>query len=160
MKFPELYVENPKKHENKRVVIERDGKIIKFLDENEDYKGDGKVLYKIIYDDFPNYILMNELLSDILLYYEVGGAKQIIYLKKGTKLLEIMAEGYKVYPIVDFGCRILENHRLAAIQTGKGEIRFVNTPVTGLVIFLEEIPTKSGRENYKFYILPDKEIEV
>ncbi len=157
MRYPKLYVEKPKKPEKGKVVIEKDGKVIRFLEDNEEYEGEGKILYKVIYDDFPEYILMNELICDILLYYEFGGAKQITYLKKGTKLLEVLAEGYKVYPIVDFGCRILENHRLAAIQTRKGEIRFINTPVNGIVVFLQEIPHK--RENYKFYILPDKEIE-
>ncbi|ENN96328.1 hypothetical protein J422_03174 [Methanocaldococcus villosus KIN24-T80] len=153
MRFPKLFVENPKKPEKDRVVVERDGKVIKFLEEGEEYSGDGKVLYEVIYDDFDEYVLMGTVVCDMLMYYEVGEVKQITYIKKGTKLLEIPAEGYKVYPIVDFGCRVLEGHRLAALQSRKGDIRFVNTPETGIVLFLKEVPSK--RENYIFYILPE-----
>ncbi|ADG13455.1 DUF2118 family protein [Methanocaldococcus infernus] len=155
MRIPKLYVEGEEGEE--KVVIEKDGKIIRFLDKGESYEGEGKVLGKVIYDDFPNYILMGEATRDMLIVYEVGGLKKIMYLKKGTKLLEVPAEGYKVYPIVDHGCRILEGHRLAALQSRKGDIRFVNTPVNGIVVFLREVPCK--RENYVFYILPDEEIK-
>ncbi|NPA62763.1 MAG: DUF2118 domain-containing protein [Methanococci archaeon] len=156
MKIPRLYVENAEKHEDRKVVIEEDGKVIRFLDKGEEYCGEGKILYQVIYDDFDNYILMGTVSRDMLIEYEVGGVKQITYIKKGTRLLEIPAEGYKVYPIVDFGCRVLEGHRVAALQSKKGDVRFANTPVDGIVLFLKEVPSK--RENYVFYILPDKEI--
>ncbi|ACX72143.1 Protein of unknown function DUF2118 [Methanocaldococcus vulcanius M7] len=156
MKIPRLYVENAEKHENRKVVVEEDGKVIRFLDEEEEYCGEGKILYQVIYDDFDNYILMGTVSRDMLIEYEVGGIKQITYIKKGTRLLEIPAEGYKVYPIVDFGCRVLEGHRVAALQSKKGDVRFANTPVNGIVLFLKEVPSK--RENYVFYILPEKEI--
>ncbi|CAB3290163.1 conserved protein of unknown function [Methanocaldococcus lauensis] len=157
MKIPKLYVENAEKHEGRKVVIENNGKVIRFLDKDEEYSGNGKVLYQVIYDDFDKYVLMGEVTKDMLIEYEVGGVKQLTYIKKGTRLLEIPAEGYKVYPIVNFGCRILEGHRLAALQSRKGDIRFVNTPVNGIVVFLKELPAK--RENYIFYILPEKEIK-
>ncbi|AAB98874.1 hypothetical protein MJ_0859 [Methanocaldococcus jannaschii DSM 2661] len=157
MRIPRLYVENAEKHEGRKVVIENGGKVIKFLDKDEEYEGDGKVLYQVIYDDFDNYVLMGTVTKDMIIEYEVGGVRQITYIKKGTKLLEIPAEGYKVYPIVDFGCRILGGHRIAALQSRKGDIRFVNTPVNGIVLFLKEVPAK--RENYVFYILPEEEIK-
>ncbi|WP_456471597.1 DUF2118 family protein [Methanocaldococcus sp.] len=155
VRIPKLYVEGEESDE--KVVIENGGKVIRFLDKGESYEGEGKVLGKVIYDDFPNYILMGEVKKDMLIVYEVGGVKKIIHIKKGTKLLEVPAEGYKVYPIVDHGCRILEGHRLAALQSRKGDIRFANTPVNGIVLFLREVPSK--RENYVFYILPEEEIK-
>jgi hypothetical protein len=157
MRIPKLYVENAEKHEGRKVVIEDDGRVIRFLDKDENYEGDGKVLYQVIYDDFDNYVLMGQVKKDMLIEYEVGGVRQLTYIKKGTRLLEIPAEGYKVYPIVDFGCRILGGHRIAALQSRKGDIRFVNTPVNGIVLFLKEVPAK--RENYLFYILPEEEIK-
>ncbi|AEF96796.1 DUF2118 family protein [Methanotorris igneus] len=153
MKIPRLYVEGEtEKNEGRKVVIENDGKVIRFLDEDEEYEGEGKVLYQVIYDDFDKYILLSKLTRDVLIQYP--DKRTITYLKKGTELLEIPAEGYEVHPIVDFGCRVLEGHRLAALVTKKGEIRFVNTPVTGTVVFMKEVPAK--RANYVFYILPEE----
>ena len=94
MRIPKLYVENAEKHEGRKVVIENDGKVIKFLDEDEEYEGDGKVLYQVIYDDFDNYVLMGQVARDMLIEYEVGGVREIIYIRKGIRLLEIPAEGY------------------------------------------------------------------
>ena len=152
MKNPRNNFEKEKNDEGKKVVIENEGKVIRFLDEGEEYKGEGKVLYQVVYDDFDKYILLSKLTRDMLIQYP--DKRTMTYLKKGTELLQIPAEGYKVYPIVDFGCRVLEGHRLAALESRKGDIRFVNTPVTGTVIFMKEVPAK--RANYVFYILPEK----
>lgn len=82
MRIPRLYVENAEKHEGRKVVIENGGKVIKFLDKDEEYEGDGKVLYQVIYDDFDNYVLMGTVTKDMIIEYEVGGVRQITYIKK------------------------------------------------------------------------------
>ena len=87
MRIPKLYVENAEKHEGRKVVIENDGKVIRFLDKDEEYKGDGKVLYQVIYDDFDNYVLIGQVTRDILIEYEVGGVKQLTYIKKRNKII-------------------------------------------------------------------------
>ena len=47
MRIPRLYVENAEKHEDRKVVIENDGKVIRFLDKDEEYEGDGKFYIKL-----------------------------------------------------------------------------------------------------------------
>lgn len=150
MKIPRVYVEG-NGDEGNRVAIEKNGKIIIFLDEGEEYNGDGKILSQIVCDDLEKYIINSKFVKDVLIRYP--DKRTFTYLEKGTEILQIPAEGYKVYPIVDFGCRVLEGHRLAALESKKGDMRFVNSPINGTIVLMKEIPGK--RANYVFYILEE-----
>lgn len=134
MKIPRVYVEGKGDGSN-RVAIEKNGKVIIFLDEGEEYTGDGKILSQIVCDDLEKYIINSKFVRDVLIRYP--DKRTFTYLEKGTEILQIPAEGYKVYPIVDFGCRVLEGHRLAALESKKGDMRFVNSPINGTIVFID-----------------------
>jgi len=150
MKIPKIYVEG-ELNDNNKVVIENDGKKIIFLENNEEYSGNGKVLYQVIYDDLSKYLVLNKLKKDVLVQFP--DKRTFSYLEKGTELIPVTAEAYKVYPILDFGFRVLKGYRLAGLESKKGDMRYVNSPVNGTVIFMNEIP--SERPNYVFYILEE-----
>ncbi|MBA2862624.1 DUF2118 family protein [Methanococcus maripaludis] len=150
MKIPKIYVEG-ELNDGERVAIENNGKIIIFLEENEEYSGNGKLLYTVIYDDLVKYLSLNKLKKDVLIQYP--DKHTVTYLKTGTELISVVAEGYEVYPIMDFGFRVLKGYRLATLKSKKGDLRYVNSPVSGTVIFMNEIP--SERANYVFYMLEE-----
>ncbi|ABR54961.1 conserved hypothetical protein [Methanococcus vannielii SB] len=150
MKIPKIYIEG-ELNDNNKVVIENEGKKIIFLEKEDEYFGDGKVLYQVIYDDLSKYLVLNKLKKDIFIKFPDN--RTFSYIKKGTELILVPAEGYKVYPILDFGYRVLKGYRLAGLESKKGDIRYVNSPVNGTVVFMNEIP--SERPNYVFYILEE-----
>lgn len=150
MKIPKIYVEG-ELNDGDRVAIEKDGNTIIFLDENEEYSGNGKLLYQVIYDDLAKYLSLNRIKKDVLIQYP--DKHTFTYLKTGTELVSVVAEGYEVYPIMDFGFRVLKGYRLATLKSKKGDLRYVNSPVSGTVIFMNEVP--SERANYVFYMLEE-----
>ncbi|MBB6068342.1 DUF2118 family protein [Methanococcus maripaludis] len=150
MKIPKIYVEG-ELNDGDRIAIEKDGNAIIFLEKDEEYSGNGKLLYQVIYDDLAKYMSLDTLKKDVLIQYP--DKHTFTYLKAGTKLISVPAEGYKVYPIMDFGFRVLKGYRLATLESKKGDLRYVNSPVSGTVIFMNEIP--SERANYVFYMLEE-----
>ncbi|MCS3901916.1 DUF2118 domain-containing protein [Methanococcus voltae] len=159
MKIPKLYVENNIFEDNepceKIAVSEKE---IIFLDSDEvvdNYKNTHKILYKVRYDDIRSYIDNDVLKKDIFVKYP--GNHTFTHIKAGTYITCVLADSKTTYPILDAGSVVLRDGILATLKSNKGVIRYLKSPVSGTVFFMNEI-FEGNNSIYLFAIVENSEV--
>ncbi len=161
--IPRLYVEVPTGEcvDNGRVrrdCIVISGNVEVWLNENDEIPDfldveSSKYLTREVYDRFYNYVdrITGEMLADIVLVLPDGRTR--IYLKKGDRLLLLPVEGFTKTLIADVGNRVRRGDAFAAITTRKGEVHYLKPPVSGTVVFIDEV---TNSPHYVYYLLPEE----
>ncbi|MHA1583044.1 MAG: DUF2118 domain-containing protein [Candidatus Baldrarchaeia archaeon] len=151
----EKYIESGKAQANMLLSFP-DKKIEMWInkgDEIPDIKS-AKVFVQKIYDAAYQEIFdleKGEVEKDCIIIYP--DRKTHIRLKKGDKIAIVEAKGYIVQPYADIGVRVFKDLQIAAIITKKGEIRYVRSPVRGVVVYVAELYQKP--QTIIFFILPE-----
>ncbi|MBP2173238.1 DUF2118 domain-containing protein [Methanococcus voltae] len=158
MKISKIYVENEINDKNKseeKIVIS-ENQII-FLNAEEDinnYKNEYKIFYKVRYDDIRDYIDNDVLKKDIFVKYP--GNHTFTYIKAGTFVTCVVADSKTTYPVLEAGSTVLQDGILATLKSKKGVIRYLKSPVSGTLFFMNEL-FEGDRSIYIFAIVENFE---
>ncbi|RLE50975.1 MAG: hypothetical protein DRJ21_01050, partial [Candidatus Methanomethylicota archaeon] len=113
---------------------------------------DGKIYVQEIYDDAYKWLidLENGIIMRNSIIITPNG--EYIFLKKGKRVYLFEAMGRIVVPLVKVGEKILSGRRIAAIFTGKREVRYLRSDSAGKIVYIAQIEIKPQR--YLIVLIP------
>lgn len=115
----------------------------------------GEIFVQEVYDDA--YKWMVDLESGIVLRDCIILPSKIcepIVLRRGTRVYLLEAVGRIVRSFVEPGDEVYRGMKVAAIFTGKGEVRYLKSSVGGRVVYVAQVGSKPQR--YLFIIAPSE----
>ena len=137
----------------KRMLIVKDSGEIKLIEIGDQFKNiDGKIYVQEIYDDAYKWLidLENGIIMRNSIIITPNG--EYIFLKKGKRVYLFEAMGRIVVPLVKVGEKILSGRRIAAIFTGKREVRYLRSDSAGKIVYIAQIEIKPQR--YLIVLIP------
>jgi len=161
LSIPRIFAE-ASEAEFKRIVSEGkaecrllvvDGEGFRVVDAGEDV-GElrGEIYVQRIYDDAYKWLVDFETGIIIKSAVVLPPSGDLIVLHKGDRVYLIEALGRIVVPLVSVGEDVSPGRRLAAIFTGKRELRYLRSDVSGKVAYVSQIGDKPQR--YIFILIP------
>ncbi|NPB01384.1 MAG: DUF2118 domain-containing protein [Methanopyri archaeon] len=110
---------------------------------------------KVVYEEAKEAFDTMEFKVKKYLVIEPTDRRSLVFLKPGDEIMILPVEGFVVTPIADVGDKLRKGDPLAAVTTRKGEVRYVEAPDDGIVVFVvEQEAIKTKRPNYEYYFLP------
>ncbi|GEM_PF-717118 len=151
------YIDNSGRALKRMAVVRDDGEVI-FVDVGERLRieSKSKVYVQGIYDDAYAWLVDFEtgiIRKNVIIVSPRG---DIIRLNRGDKVYLIEATGRTVVPLVKLGEYVLEGRRLAAIFTGKREVRYLRSDVSGRIAYIAQVESKPHR--YLIIMIPKERV--